>query len=247
MAASASPEVTLASVDFTSSSSDLGFTVTPAFCNACRLYAPAGTEGSSSTTTSPGWARSARPVMCLGLPGATTISSLLRAKTRGASTRPASTSFCMLFWSADANTSAGAPCWIWVTSAWEPAKLYVTVRWGAFEASVAFSAVNASVSDAAANTVRLPVRGKVVAAVLVLGPQPPSTTDRATSQTAIFHIVAMRLEGGEEAVHRHRRLQAPASHDGVEARGLVHPRLQPLDHGPHDVALVGHQLGPVRP
>src|SRR5581483_9851785 len=100
------------------------------------------------------------------------------AKTRGASTRPASTSFCMLFWSADANTSAGAPCWIWVTSAWEPAKLYVTVR--------------------------LPVRGKVVAAVLVLGPQPPSTTDRATSQTAIFHIVAMRLEGGEEAVHRHR-------------------------------------------
>src|SRR5947207_12423323 len=95
--------------------------------------------------------------MCFGLPGATAISSLFRANVLGVSTKLASTSFCMFFVSADANTSAGAPCWIWVTSACDPAKLYVNDNPGALVANVDFSLLNASVSDAAANTLSDPV------------------------------------------------------------------------------------------
>src|SRR5439155_24390214 len=69
MVASASPDVTLARADFTSSSCDFGLTVTPAEVSACWLYVPAGTLGSTSTTRRSASARSAGPVMCLGLPG----------------------------------------------------------------------------------------------------------------------------------------------------------------------------------
>ena len=61
----------------------------------------------------------------------------------------------MLAMSAEANTSAGAACWIWVARAWLPAKLKVTL--------VPLELVNcspisvkAAVSDAAANTFSSP-------------------------------------------------------------------------------------------
>ena len=61
--------------------------------------------------------------MFLGLPGATAISSLFLAKMTGVSTRLFDTSLFMLAWSAEANTSAGAPFSIWVTRALDPPKL----------------------------------------------------------------------------------------------------------------------------
>src|SRR5215510_9893192 len=94
--------------------------------------------------------------MFLGLPGATAIINLLPAKFFGVSTRLASTSFCLFFLSADAKTSAGAPFWICCTSACEPAKLYVSFRFGSFVASAVFRSPNAFVSDAAPKTVRSP-------------------------------------------------------------------------------------------
>jgi hypothetical protein len=66
--------------------------------------------------------------MALGLPLATTIRSRLLAKFRGVPTRLAT--LPMLAVSADAKTSAGALCWIWVASAWLPAKLKVTLVLG---------------------------------------------------------------------------------------------------------------------
>src|SRR5579884_116129 len=95
--------------------------------------------------------------MCLGLPGATAISSLFRANVTGVSTRPAVTSLFMLVWSADAKTSAGAPCWIWVTSALDPAKLDLRSSSGLARMRPVFAELNAPVSDAAANTSRPPV------------------------------------------------------------------------------------------
>src|ERR1700682_3536158 len=129
----------------------------------------------------PGLDRSASPVMFFGLPAATAISSLFVAKVTGGSTRPASTSFCMFFVSAEANTSAWAPCCIWATRAVEPAKLYVIARLGWAVVSVALAALNAPVSDAAANTLTDPVSGAAVvvvvaaAAGLVLDEQAPSS------------------------------------------------------------------------
>jgi len=95
--------------------------------------------------------------MCFGLPGATAISSLFLAKVTGVPTKPAFTSLRMLVVSADAKTSAGAPCVIWATRALEPAKSYVNARLGLAATSVFFAALNALVSDAAANTLSGPV------------------------------------------------------------------------------------------
>src|SRR3954452_21296077 len=62
----------------------------------------------------------------------------------------------MLAPSADANTAAGAPPWIWVTNPDDGPKFNVTVVPGfAFWKSVPIL-VNASVSDAAADTVIVP-------------------------------------------------------------------------------------------
>src|ERR1700736_5259182 len=81
--------------------------------------------------------------MFFGLPGATAIS-------------------CLFLVSADANTSAGAPWVIWVTRALEPAKLYVNVRPELAAVSFVLAALNAPVSDAAANTLSEPVSAAAV-------------------------------------------------------------------------------------
>ena len=55
--------------------------------------------------------------------------------------------------SADANTSTGAPPWIWSTSADDASKLNVTCVPGFVFSKCVPIAVNASVNDAAAETV----------------------------------------------------------------------------------------------
>src|SRR5215472_2028589 len=157
MPASASPSATFASTDLTSGSWLTGFTVIPALPNVVVEYVPQGTPGAQTTTLRAELARSFTEVTCLGLPACTAISSLLWANTEGVPlANPPLTTFCMFVWSADAKMSAGAPCWICVTSVGLPAKLNVEAMPGYFRWRSSPIFVNASVSEAAASTVRLP-------------------------------------------------------------------------------------------
>src|SRR4030095_6194744 len=72
------------------------------------------------------------------------------AKFCGVPTR--SLTLSMLVVSAEANTSAGAPCWIWVARAWLPAKLKGTLVPPLALVYCWPSWLKAAVSDAAANT-----------------------------------------------------------------------------------------------
>src|SRR5262245_19429136 len=148
--ASASPSDTLVTTALTLSSWDTGLTVTSALASASAAYLPAGTSGAARTTFRSGLARSSRPLTCLGLPCSTTIWSWLPAKFRGAPTR--SLTLAMLVVSAEANTSAGAPCWIWVARAWLPAKLKLTLVPPLADVYCWPSWVKAAVREAAANT-----------------------------------------------------------------------------------------------
>src|SRR4029453_8433748 len=150
MPASASPRDTLVTTALTLSSSDTGLTVTLAVFRASAAYLPAGTSGAARTTFRSGLARSSRPLTALGLPFSTTIWSRLLAKFWGVPTR--SLTLSMLVVAAEANTSAGAPCWIWVARAWLPAKLKVTLVPPLALVYCWPSSLKAAVSDAAANT-----------------------------------------------------------------------------------------------
>src|SRR5512133_3281317 len=208
MPASASPRDTLVTTALTLSSWETGLTVTSAFSSACWAYLPAGTSGAARTTFRSGLARSSRPLTLLGLPFSTTIWSRLLANTFGLPAR--SLTLSMLGTSAEANTSAGAPCWIWVARAWLPAKLKVplvpsaAVYWGP-------SSLNAAVSDAAANTLISPGD---------CAPEPPpesspppqaASTSAAAASTAARRIrersMVPPLAGRGSATGRCRRRQ----------------------------------------
>src|SRR5690625_5400820 len=67
--------------------------------------------------------------MAAGLPAGTVIIRVLEVKSIGsAALSSLSTSLSMFAVSAEANTSAGAPSWIWVTRPEEPVKLKSTDR-----------------------------------------------------------------------------------------------------------------------
>src|SRR5688572_6483065 len=106
MPASASPLMTLVTTPLTLVSSDFGWALTPALDKASLPYLPHGTSGAQSTKLS--LVKSARLFTFLGFPLATMMASLLWAKTLGPVALPASVTFLMLAWSAEANTSAGA-------------------------------------------------------------------------------------------------------------------------------------------
>ena len=101
-------------------------------------------------TLTPDFARSAGVSILAGLSDGTMTVSLLPAKVTAApSARPASTSFFGFVVSAERNTSAGAPCSIWVSSADDESVETVTVvpGWAVSKAALAFS--RAPLSDAA--------------------------------------------------------------------------------------------------
>src|SRR5581483_320864 len=89
--------------------------------------------------------------MFAGFDFGTTITSVLRVKLTGLSTRPFRKSCAGIVVFADAKTSAGAPFAICVASAFEPANEYLGER------SIAGKT---SVSDDAANTVTRPSRSE---------------------------------------------------------------------------------------
>src|SRR4029453_12833834 len=150
MPASASPRATLLTTALTLSSWETGLTVTSALPSASAAYLPAGAAGAARTTFRSGLARSSRPLTPLGLPFSTTIWSWLLTKFCGVPTR--SLTLSMFGMSAEANTSAGAPCWIWVARAWLPAKLKVTLVAPLAAVKSSPILVKVAVSDAAANT-----------------------------------------------------------------------------------------------
>src|SRR5215213_4224604 len=177
--ASASPRDTLVTTALTLSSCDTGCTLTPAWSRTCLAYLPAGTSAAARTTLRSRLARSARPLTPSGLPFSTTIWSRLLAKLWGVPARPSTLS--MLSRSAEANTSAGAPCWIWVARAWLPAKLKMTLSPPLAAAYCRPSSVKAPVRDAAANT--LSSDGAV-------GAEPPSGSSPPPPQAASSRAAA---------------------------------------------------------
>ena len=95
--------------------------------------------------------------MASGLPASTMISSVLVANVAGSPAVPSPlASLSMFAESADANTSAGAPSLIWPTRSDDAAKLNVMSTSGFAAVNASPSDVNASVSEAAANTVSAP-------------------------------------------------------------------------------------------
>src|SRR5215207_9036547 len=183
--ASASPRETLVTTALTLSSCDTGVTPTPAWSRTCLAYLPAGTSSAARTTLRSGLARSARALTPLGLPFSTTMASRLLAKFWEVATR--SLTLSMLVMSAEANTSAGAPCWIWVARAWLPAKLKVTLSPPLAAAYWRPSSVKASVRDAAANTVS---SDGAVAPESASGSSPPQA---ASSRAAAASAAARRV------------------------------------------------------
>ena len=111
--------------------------VTLALLSASRAVNPHGAVVTHSETTLALF-KSAREWMPSGLPGLVTISSELRAKITGfPSMSPAVWTVFIVSVSAEAKTSAGAPCWIWVASVPEDPKLNVIVvpGWAAWNCS----------------------------------------------------------------------------------------------------------------
>lgn len=105
----------------------------------------------------------------------------------------------MLSRSADANTSAGAPACIWATSADDAAKFNVTVAFGFRRSNCLPSAVNASVSDAAAETVIVPAGLRAAFAGAATTPVATVTAPSSSSHRRAFltterdELVTMKL------------------------------------------------------
>src|SRR5215211_4872086 len=214
--ASASPRETLVTTALTLSSCDTGVTPTPAWSRTCLAYLPAGTSSAARTTLRSGLARSARALTPLGLPFSTTMASRLLAKFWGVATR--SLTLSMLARSAEANTSAGAPCWIWVARAWLPAKLKVTLSPPLAAAYCRPSSVKAAVRDVAANTLSSDgVSGLEL---------PPASPPQAASSSA---ATATRTAGRVRERRMVPPLRLPGS--GTGRRGELDDDVGRLDGG----------------
>ena len=123
-----------------------------AAANTFSAAAPQGTCGAQMAIVLSASAKSARPVILPGLPFGTAICSVFETKSTGAPAPPASVTVFMVAGLAAAKTSAGAPALIWVARVALDPKLKVTVLPEAVRKSAPIW-VNASVSEAAANTV----------------------------------------------------------------------------------------------
>src|ERR1039457_5298018 len=170
MAASASPVVTSASVESTSwprVTLEAGM-VTWALAKAWSAVNPQGAVFTQIATT-PALSRPAREWIPSGFPDLTTISRELRAKIAGV---PAMSTACctgaMSWVEAEANTSAGAPCWICVASVPDEPKLNETVVPGCADWNIVPRVPKAPLSDDAADTVIVPLSAAVVAVVAVV-------------------------------------------------------------------------------
>src|SRR6516164_2858558 len=155
--ASTLPSSTWVSTDFTSGWSVTGLTVIPAFLNTSAATTPHGTCGWHSAVLTDDLARSFTDVTFAGLLGGTATSAVFLAKVCWLDASPALTTVSMFFGAAEANTSAGAPLVICVAKVELAPKLNFTVSPGWAASNCWPSWVKVSFSDAAANTVIVPV------------------------------------------------------------------------------------------
>src|SRR4051794_23036883 len=191
MPASASPDVTFPSTSVTDDSWLTGFRITPADFSTDAVAAPHGTCGAQITVFTAGDARSAKLVTWAGLPGGTAMASTLVAKSLAEpSMTPPETALAILASSAEAKTSAGAPAPSCETRSEEPANENTTRVPGCASSNREPSVVKVLVSEAAANTVTVPVTSFVrvpavvpPAAGVVLQPASPAPTS-ATAAAA---------------------------------------------------------------
>ena len=129
----------------------------PALSNTFCALAPHGTWLWHSATFIPGLARSATPVTAAGLAGGTAISRTLRANVLDPAAALAAMTCVMFVAEAEANTSAGAPSMICSARAELAPKLSSTLTPGWAASNLSARVLNDSVSDAAANTLTVPV------------------------------------------------------------------------------------------
>src|SRR5215475_6801158 len=165
MPASTLPVSTWVRTDFTSGCRVTGFTVIPAFLNTSAATTPHGTCGWHSATLTDLCARSFTELTFPGLSGGVATSMKFLAKFCGLDASPAVTTWSMFAGAAEANTSAGAPLVICSARPELGPKLNFTVSPGWAASNCFPSWVKLSVSDAAANTVIVPVDGDAGLAV----------------------------------------------------------------------------------
>ena len=150
------------------------------------------------TSLTPGLVMSATEVMCAGLLLGTISTSVLVANSTGLSTIPLAYSAAGCLGLAAANTSAGAPCSIWVSSAPEPPKVYLalgSICGKTLVRDAAASTVGASPPEpavlvpdgAAAAEVALPVAAEVWLVVAEF-PQPAVVAGKASAPTSTHHL-----------------------------------------------------------
>src|SRR5207248_8181161 len=154
---------TWVSTDFTSGCSVTGFTVMPAFLNTPAATSPHGTCGWHSATLTDFFARSFTDVTFAGLSGGTATSMMFLAKFCGLDASPAEMTSCIVLGDAEAKMSAGAPLVIWASRPELGPKLNFTVSPLCAAWNCCPSLVKASVSEAAANTVIVPVADELPA------------------------------------------------------------------------------------
>ena len=111
-------------------------------------YFVIGTVSPAAITLTPLLARFAGLAMPAGLAvGTITVSRLPAKFSGGPAARPLVTSFAGFVVSADRNTSAGAPCSIWVSRVVDESVEIVIVRPGLAVRNAAWAAVSAALSD----------------------------------------------------------------------------------------------------
>src|SRR2546429_6867897 len=196
MPASTLPVSTWVSTDFTSGCSVTGLTLIPAFLNTSAATTPHGTCGWHSATLTESSARSLTDSTFPGLSGGVATSMVFLAKFCGLEASPEETTSCMFTGAAEANTSAGAPLLICSARPELGPKLNFTVSPGCAASNCLPSWVKLSVSDAAANTVIVPVEGELPAlGELVLLEQPAAAAAASTAAiTAKRRIVNSSVE-----------------------------------------------------
>src|SRR5699024_336178 len=107
--------------------------------------------GAHTTRSSPSCAREDRSVTPAGFPAGTAIIGVLEVKSAGsAASSPEPTSSSMVSGSAEAKTSAGAPCWICCTRVEDPATLSATSTPSCSASNASAISSKGSCSEAAA-------------------------------------------------------------------------------------------------
>ena len=114
-----------------------------------------GTSGAPTTILS-ARGRSAKVLIDDARAARTITTGSLQANTEGETTSPCAASASMCLRSAEAKTSAAAPCSICARSSWLPAALLTTLTPGWSASNRRASRANASLSDAASKTTSSP-------------------------------------------------------------------------------------------